>query len=120
MEEGLLGRTFEVKITGSGKFHLNGKILRDSLQAPRTLLPEPLPKGTPSNTNSEWKSVEDGGEIKKEKFPKTKGDPQRMKTVDDQGPAKVVVIAVIVVLIAALYLRISAAMETTIYLEDQQ
>eukprot|EP00466_Bigelowiella_natans_P015906 jgi/Bigna1/67841/fgenesh1_pg.4_\ len=123
MEEGLLGRTFEVKITGSGKFHLNGKILRDSLRAPRTLLPKPLPKGTLSNTNSEWKSVksvEKGGEIKREKFEKTKDDPKRTKTIEDQGPAKVVVIAVIVVLIAALYLRISAAMETTIYLEDQQ
>jgi threonylcarbamoyladenosine tRNA methylthiotransferase CDKAL1 len=49
MEEGLLGQTFDVKVTSTGKFHLMADIIRDSLQkAPK--LPKTLAKGVASKT----------------------------------------------------------------------
>uniref|UniRef100_A0A7S4DHF9 Threonylcarbamoyladenosine tRNA methylthiotransferase n=1 Tax=Lotharella globosa TaxID=91324 RepID=A0A7S4DHF9_9EUKA len=120
MREDLLGQTFEVKIVGTGKFHLFGEVLESTVNSGKN--PAPLKKGVPSGINKDWKEPSPKWEEERKKLKRklrklTQSDRAtfeeetqvREAGEDHQGPAKSLIIAVIVALIAALYIRITTA-----------
>lgn len=111
----LLGKTFDVRIVKTGKFHLIGEILRPSLEA-APVLPRPLPRGVASGTADEWaepqrlvqkdtqRSNDSGSKvISSQKTLVVKASGSARRTI-----AKVLVLGAIVALMAALIARVTA------------
>mmetsp|Transcript_457 Transcript_457/g.874 ORF Transcript_457/g.874 Transcript_457/m.874 type:complete len:264 (-) Transcript_457:238-1029(-) len=122
MRKDLLGQTFEVKIVGTGKFHLFGEVLERTVESGKN--PTPLAKGVPSGVNKDWKKPSPKWEEERKKskrklrkltqsdratFAEEKSGDSGAGGEDHQGPAKSLIIAVIIALIAALYIRITTA-----------
>mmetsp|Transcript_5199 Transcript_5199/g.7848 ORF Transcript_5199/g.7848 Transcript_5199/m.7848 type:complete len:586 (-) Transcript_5199:109-1866(-) len=121
MDKKLLGRTFEVKIIKSGKFHLIGEIIPGSLTSAPSL-PDPLAKGEASGVSDTWVLPKRRKERKQPEFDaraesmrEDVGDIAKVMNVVEEEhevsktPAKGLIIALIIALIAALYVRITTA-----------